>query len=200
MANRIILSGFLVGALAATSGCAGPESLPESEASTDEETFTLTSISVNADGTRTIEERSITASQQRAMLAERARTLGMAADETESPPEGLGVDRSAIAFDSSCHVASLWIFSRVDMAGDQVCLNGTGTLTGLDTMGAWDCKPFGNWWKCGSYGNLRSYWGGSNPGVFQPFDAVEWWEFEWFNAWQPVNTAGSAPKIAVGLY
>jgi hypothetical protein len=203
MANQTILSVFFVGALAATVGCAGPES-PESEASPqEEETFTLTSISANEDGTRTIVERSITASQQRAMIAERARTLGLAVDEAESPAEGLGVDRSAIHFDSSCPPAALWMFSRINLTGDQVCLIGTGTLDGLTTMGAWECHlpPWENFWKCATYGHgLSSYWAGANPGAFQPYDAVEWWEFEWFNAWQLVNYSGDKPKIAVGLY
>jgi hypothetical protein len=199
MTNRIILSVFFVGALAATSGCAEPESEPE--ASTEEETFTLTSISVNADGTRTIEERSITASEQRAMIAERARTLGLGPDETESLPEGLGVDRSALFYDPSCAAASLWIFSRINLAGDQVCFNGTGSITNLTNTGSWDCwEDINGIPRCSEYGYLRSYWAGSNPGGFQPYDAVNWWEFEWFNAWQRVDIAGPKPKITVGLY
>ena len=132
----------------------------------DSETFTETSVWIDVDGETHSATRPITAGEERAQNAARARHVA-------------GGPGLLIAQDSACTGSSLWLYSRSDWTGDLICFAGRGagrlsdyprTLCSVGAGGtictqwSWVLSQ-GSLWAGEASGGL---WTGSSP--FFPID------------------------------
>jgi hypothetical protein len=126
-------------------GCgAAPDQAPE-------ETYTLTVARVDAKGNLTTSQRTITASEQRAMNDARA-------GHVAAPSGAVGTTSEAVTLDPSCLGSDLWLYDGYNGTGNMICLAGDGIawLQNIQTK----CAT-GTWsW----FARIRSYWPGVDDG------------------------------------
>jgi hypothetical protein len=160
----MILGAFFAIGLA---GCAGAPN----DASEDE-VFTQTSVHLNPDGTKRIEQTTITLSQELALNAARARAPAARAD-------GLGEAAQAIAWDPGCDPSGLWLYDQAGGIGNRICFDGAGVAK-LDNRPARLGLATGYDWA----GKVRSYWPGNEDGDFTYYVGGWIGQYdEYFSAW-----------------
>jgi hypothetical protein len=164
--------------LALTVFAAGCGASPEQAS---EETYTLTVARVDAQGKVTTLQRSITASEQRAMNDARA---GRAA----APTGDVGTTSEAISVDPSCNGADLWLYDGYGGTGNMICLAGEGTVWLQNIQSK--CATG----TCSWFARIRSYWPGIDNGWIG-YEVSNWHPayscVTYFPSWGPRTDADS---------
>jgi hypothetical protein len=166
---------FFLPVVVALGGCGAAE---QSTADSTEQTFTVTSVHTNADGTTDVTYSTITLEQELAENAARAKQFEVNAD-------GLGTAAEAIMVDGTCASQSLWVFDQTDGGGNRLCLDGPGAAD----LASFCRLRFRNVCFFDWSMAVRSYWPGTEDGFFSDGHF-----FEVFSANQPLTNAGFAQQ------
>jgi len=134
----------------AACGVADPSESP----STEPATFTRTVVHIQADGTETVEQTTVSATQQRAEQDERARIVNGEASTRAG-------EADVVTRDTGCAASSMWMFDQTGLAGNEICFFGSGyvnlanycrTSNGIFCLSTWSKA-------------VRSYWAGTDYGL-----------------------------------
>jgi hypothetical protein len=134
----------------AACGVADPSESPSAEPAT----FTRTIVHIQPDGTETVEQTTVTATQQRAEQDERARVVS-------GEPSKRAGEADVATHDTGCAASSMWMFDQTGLAGNEICFFGSGyvnlanycrTSNGLFCLSTWSMA-------------VRSYWAGTDSGL-----------------------------------
>jgi hypothetical protein len=100
----------------------------DTEPVSDATLFTETAVTRAPDGSTHVSTRTITAGEERAQNAERARArAGDVAPRTDEDP--------------ACRYASFWLYDRADQTGNRICFAGAGYVTLGDYFRTISCAP-----------------------------------------------------------
>jgi hypothetical protein len=169
----------------AACGVADPGADPVQSPSAEPDTFTRTVVHIQADGTETVEQTTITAAQQRAEQDARARILGGKA----SAPAG---ESDVVTHDTGCAASSMWMFDQTSLAGNEICFFGSGYVNLASYCRGVSCPS--SWSKA-----VRSYWAGSDSGLFSTNTSPTCGSggcFESFSPFQKALTVSSCGQIS----
>jgi hypothetical protein len=170
----------------AACGVADPSESP----STEPATFTRTIVHIQADGTETVEQTTITAAQQRAEQDARGRILG-------GEPSTRAGESDVVTRDPGCAASSMWMFDQADLKeGNEICFFGSGYVNLANycrTSNPMMVCP-GTWSKA-----VRSYWAGTDSGLFSINNSPTCGSggcFESFSPFQKALTVSSCGQIS----
>lgn len=116
--------------------------------------YTQTAVRVAADGSMTVTHCEVTRAEQ--LIEQASRKAGAA------PVPGRIVD---VAVDSACAGSSFWLYDQPDLAGNEICVAGSGAvdLTQLDDT----CVALDGVSSCSTWADAKkSYWAGAAAGNF----------------------------------
>jgi hypothetical protein len=116
-------------------------------------TFTRTVVHVEADGTETVEQMTVTAAQQRTDQDERTRILSGEASTR-------AVEADLVTHDTGCAASSMWLFDQTGLAGNEICFYGSGYVKLTNYCRGGSLPLCLTWSKA-----VRSYWAGADTGL-----------------------------------
>lgn len=154
-------------------------------------TFTRTIVHIQANGTETVEQTTVTAAEQRAEQDARARILSGDASMR-------GGVADLVALDAGCAASSMWLFDQTGLAGNEICFFGSGYVNLASYCRGSSCSS--TWSKA-----VRSYWAGSDWGLLATNSSPTCGSggcSESFTAFQKALTVSSCAQISqyLGLH
>jgi hypothetical protein len=169
---------MLAGLFLTMTACGGAESGRAAEG-----TVSRTIVQFRPDGSSEVKIDKISQAQQQAEVAARRQLV-----QQKSARSATGTATQAISADPDCVGADLWLFDDFNQTGsNEICFFGGGSATLADYMTAY-CYGDMCFYETWTY-HVRSYWAGVSPGSLWGY-AGEFNGYEYFNAWQRVDTAG----------
>jgi hypothetical protein len=168
---------LLAGLLLAITACGGGESGHATEG-----TIYRTIVQFRPDGSSEVKTDQISKAQQQAEAATRRQSV------QQNGGSAIGTAEQAISVDAGCAAADLWLFDDYNQTGsNEICFFGGGSATLADYTTTY-CYLYTCFYETWA-NHVRSYWAGVSPGSLWGY-AGEFNGYEYFNAWQKVDTAG----------